>query len=326
MKYDIVPSSEVQQSTLSFWQSSIWSEIIILSWQARESFYFGNKDTTCLHIEIRSIGLGFFGAFSLGISAIQVAPDWDICIDHLQTLLQGRGILFLQIEPIDDIWIPSSSQKNRIYKKFLTPHTRILDLTKTEDEILAQMHEKWRYNIRLASKRGVTVERVNSSKENIDIWIWLLHETLSRDNFAGNSRKYYEIFVSELEKNNQWWLYFASFEGRVIAAGIFVYVLDRAIYYYGASSSKPEDRKQMAPYLLQWHAICEARSRNIPVYDFLWVADPSNPDDTLRWVTDFKEKFWWTLLVLPEKILFPLSWKYSVFLIIFKIKNLTKKK
>ena len=82
----------------------------------------------------------------------------------------------------------------------------------------------------------------------------------------------------------------------------------------------------MAPYLLQWHAICEARSRNIPVYDFLWVADPSNPDDTLRWVTDFKEKFWWTLLVLPEKILFPLSWKYSVFLIIFKIKNLTKKK
>ena len=58
----------------------------------------------------------------------------------LQQELRTRNILFLQIEPLDtDI-----SHKNiqQPYKKFLTLHTRVLDLTLTEDELLAQMHEK----------------------------------------------------------------------------------------------------------------------------------------------------------------------------------------
>lgn len=68
----------------------------------------------------------------------------------------------------------------------------------------------------------------------------------------------------------------------MIAGGIFVFTPTRAIYYYGASSSLSADRKQMAPYLLQWTAIREAKMRQIPVYDFLGVADPSDPDDNLK--------------------------------------------
>jgi lipid II:glycine glycyltransferase (peptidoglycan interpeptide bridge formation enzyme) len=68
----------------------------------------------------------------------------------------------------------------------------------------------------------------------------------------------------------------------VIAGGIFVFTPERAIYYYGASSSAPDDRKQMAPYLLQWTAICDAKKKQIPIYDFLGVADPSDPYDGLR--------------------------------------------
>ncbi len=324
MSYRIIRSSEVEQSPLSWWQSSNWADILIESLQAQEVFYFGSLDTSYILIEIRSIWLGLSGAFSLGVSASQVGSDWDDMIVVLQHELKTKNILFLQIEPLDI----EISHKNiqQPYKKFLTPYTRVLDLTLAEDELLAQMHEKWRYNIRLAGKRGVTVERVDATSENIDIWMGLLADTLSRDGFSGNSRSYYEIFLCNLAKIDQWWLYFARFEGRVIAGGIYVFTPSRGIYYYGASSSLPDDRKQMAPYFLQWTAICTAKNKQIPIYDFLGVADSSDPSDTLRWVTEFKEKFGWNMITLPSKVLYPLSWKYSIFRTLQAIKNLLKRR
>lgn len=69
-----------------------------------------------------------------------MGTDWEDCIIALQKELKSRNILFLQIEPIDGELESNITQKP--YKKFLTPHTRVLDLTLSEDEILAQMHEK----------------------------------------------------------------------------------------------------------------------------------------------------------------------------------------
>jgi lipid II:glycine glycyltransferase (peptidoglycan interpeptide bridge formation enzyme) len=54
---------------------------------------------------------------------------------------------------------------------------------------------------------------------------------------------------------------FAGYNGRIIAAGIFIYYHNTAIYYYGASTSDPELRKHMAPYMLQWEAIREGKLR-----------------------------------------------------------------
>ena len=77
----------------------------------------------------------------------------------------------------------------------------------------------------------------------------------------------------------------------MIAAGIFVFHGDTAIYYYGASSSDREFRKHMAPYLLQWFAIGEAKKRGCTTYDFLGIASPGSVDDRLAGVSAFKEKF-----------------------------------
>ncbi len=324
MQYRIIWASEVPPGDLSWWQSPNWAEILMVSGQAREVFYFGSISSSYLLVEIRSIWLWLYGAFSLGVSHSHIGSDWDVFIIAIQKELKSRNIVLFQIESIDGELKSNNTQEP--YKKFLTPHTRVLDLSLSENEILAQMHEKWRYNIRLAAKRGVLVERVMATTANIDIWMDLLSDTLSRDGFAGNSRSYYETFIHRLEQDNQWWLYFSRFEGRVIAGGIFVFTPSRAIYYYGASSSRVEDRKQMAPYLLQWTAICEAKSRQIPAYDFLGVADPTDPDDTLRWVTEFKEKFGWKIEILPSKILYSLSWKYRGFLALQKIKNLLKRR
>ena len=144
----------------------------------------------------------------------------------------------------------------------------------------------------------------------------LLWDTLARDGFAGNSRAYYEVFLREIYTQYGGGLYFGVIEGRAIVAGIFVFTPERAIYYYGASSSDKEDRKRMGSYLLQWHVIQEAKKKNIPYYDFLWVADPDNPDDHLKWVSDFKEKFGGYLVKLSPKLCVPLSLKGRLILLL----------
>jgi hypothetical protein len=140
MQYRIISASEIEGPDLSFWQSPTWADILITSKQAREVFYFGSIRSSYLLVEIRSIGLGLYGAFSLGVSSSQLGPDWDAMIADLQKYLKERNNIFFQIEPIDRELESKNTQKP--YKKFLTPHTRVLDLTLTEDEILAQMHEK----------------------------------------------------------------------------------------------------------------------------------------------------------------------------------------
>lgn len=75
-------------------------------------------------------------------------------------------------------------------------------MSKSEDQILAEMHEKGRYNIRLAWKRGVVAEWVKPISENIDIWMNLLAETTERDDFSHNSREYYISFLRNITDAN----------------------------------------------------------------------------------------------------------------------------
>lgn len=77
----------------------------------------------------------------------------------------------------------------------------------------------------------------------------------------------------------------------MIAAGIYVFYNLVGLYYYGASTSDPEIRKHMAPYLLQWEAIREAKSRGCIIYDFLGIAPPDDMEHPLMGVSSFKEKF-----------------------------------
>jgi len=322
MLYDFLVPTSILDSSLSFWQSNTWQEILISSGQAKEVFYFWNRDTCYLLIEIRSIGFGLFGWFSLWVNASQIWDDFPQYLHAVKAVLRKKGVIFFQIEPIEDIkfyWEKYSSTFFK-YKRFIIPQTRILQLVNSKDALLWDMHEKGRYNIRLAEKRWVTVEKVLPSSENIDIWMQLLTDTTNRDGFYHNNMKYYESFINTLEKQNQWWLYFAFFEWRVIAAAIFVFTVSRAIYYYGASVSNITDRKHMAPYLLQWQAICEAKWRNIPVYDFLWVADISNPKDSLRSVSDFKAKFWWSLEFYPWELFISISPISYIFTILRKFR------
>ncbi|MDD2694076.1 MAG: peptidoglycan bridge formation glycyltransferase FemA/FemB family protein [Candidatus Gracilibacteria bacterium] len=298
----------------SFWQSEGWKNILTTSGQALRVEQFSHKDQV-IYIEFRSIGLGQVGAFSLGVHSSLADEGFyhDGC-----TLAKKYKAIFWQIEYCDAEMVRNIPGKSSTpYKYFLEPYTRVLDLTQDENMILSQMHEKGRYNIRLAEKRGVKVQWVESHSENIAIWMSLLADTTSRDGFAHNSQKYYESFLACPEAR----LAFAFYEEKVIAAGIFVYHGTDAIYYYGASSSDKEVRKHMAPYLLQWFAILEGKKHGCIQYDFLGIAKPGEIDGHLAGVTSFKEKFGGEIKELGPKFLIPLSLKYHFFILARKIKN-----
>ncbi len=298
----------------TFWQTRLWGEILETSWQARKVLNFPTSHWELL-VEIRNIGLGMCAGFSLGVDPESISSE-DIL--HIAREIRKEWALYWQIEYIWEGWI----LEKKPYRHFLEPWTRVIDLRESLDTILANMHEKGRYNIRLAEKRWVMIEKVPPTEENLDIWMDLLWETLARDEFHGNSRDYYTTFLSVLDQQDAWGLYFARRDWRVIAAGIFVYSGETVIYYYGASTSSSEERKHMAPYLLQWHAIMEGKTRWCQVYDFLGVMPPDGSDTHLAWVSSFKEKFGWEVMFLWKKTVFPLSWKYRVFLFMRTIKKI----
>lgn len=308
----------------SFWQSSTWESILHDSGQTKDIdiLSFGGDG---IMVEYRPIGMGMLWAFSLGVDDLEVSHDF---IEYCKKNIRARGAIIWQIETYHPRGIDPLNIKLETYgRHFLEPWTRTIDLARDEDDLMKEMHEKWRYNIRLAWKRGVTTQWVTPTVENIDIWMRLLWETTERDNFSQNSREYYISFLRNISGANSWGLLFALYEGQVIAAGIFVYHHNVAIYYYGASTSDPEMRKHMAPYMLQWEALREGKNRGCHTYDFLGIAPPGDDLHHLAGVSSFKEKFGGRAIMIGPKNLFVLApVRYFFFRMIRWVRKIFRRK
>lgn len=144
------------------------------------------------------------------------------------------------------------------------PQTLMLDLSRTEDELLSAMKPKTRYNIRLAEKRGVEI--ITSRRaEDIEIFCDMVEETARRDRVIAHPRSYY-IKMLETIPDEALRLYLARFGEKIIAGGLISFAGGVATYQHGASSN--EHRNVMAPYLLQWQAIKDAKNQGNLKYDF----------------------------------------------------------
>ncbi|MBT6068602.1 peptidoglycan bridge formation glycyltransferase FemA/FemB family protein [Candidatus Peregrinibacteria bacterium] len=206
----------------------------------------------------------------------------------------------------------------KVSKAYLPEYTIKIDLKLSEAEILAQMKRKGRYNIGVAEKNGVKVERYfgkAASEKAIDEFYGILSETGGRDGFGIHKKSYYLEMLQSL--GGEAALYLARVEGKIetggeapgkaIAGLIVVYGTNEAVYYYGASSN--QYRNMMAPYLLQWQAMKDAKAARKSKYDFMGTARPVcgegpvdsegvalkevefDKKDPLCGVTEFKQKF-----------------------------------
>jgi lipid II:glycine glycyltransferase (peptidoglycan interpeptide bridge formation enzyme) len=176
--------------------------------------------------------------------------------------------------------------------------TIFLDLNKSEEELLKEMHQKTRYNIRLAEKKGVKIVEVKNSplergvqplagrgvsgSEYYETFWNLMEKTSGRDGFTAHAKDYYQKLLQT--DPDIFKLFVAEFDGKIIAAGVFGFFGDTATYLFGASSD--EDRNVMAPYLLQWEMIKKAKKENFKYYDFFGISEKKWPG-----VTRFKRGF-----------------------------------
>lgn len=142
-----------------------------------------------------------------------------------------------------------------------------------DDELIAQMHQKNRYNIRLAQRRGVIVERGGSDPRSTRAFYDLLGDTANRNGFAIHSRAYYDDFMAVF--GDRALLLFAVVEGEIAAAAIAVRFGDEAAYMYGASSTA--HRAHAGAFLLQFEAMRWARDHGCRRYD-LWGIPDTDPE------------------------------------------------
>ncbi|HEX3029101.1 MAG TPA: peptidoglycan bridge formation glycyltransferase FemA/FemB family protein [Clostridia bacterium] len=161
---------------------------------------------------------------------------------------------------------------------------------KTEEEIMQAFHQKWRYNIRLAERKGIEIKI--GTRDDIAEFYKIMVETGKRDNFVVRSQEYYEKVFDCLGPNHVR-LYLAYHDGKPIAGTIGILYGNKCWYLYGAS--KNEHRSLMPNYLLQWEMIKWAIASGCDIYDFRGVPgniDENNPLVGLyKFKVGFKGKF-----------------------------------
>ena len=167
-------------------------------------------------------------------------------------------------------------------------YTQTVDLKPSESEILAQMKQKGRYNIRLAEKKGVKITKIeNIQRKDRQEFYKIYKQTFERNKFEGKQKDLFEHLMTACKPISS--LFFAEHEDKRIATAYVFYYGDRATYLYGASSN--ENRELMAPYLLHWEIMRDAKKKSYKTYDFWGIAPKKSKEHNWQGLTNFKKKF-----------------------------------
>jgi lipid II:glycine glycyltransferase (peptidoglycan interpeptide bridge formation enzyme) len=198
--------------------------------------------------------------------------------------------------------VPSEPMRPRLGKPLVRaaadvqpPDTVLLDLDKSEEELLGAMKPKWRYNIRLAEKKGVVIEE--AGLEDLGEFYRLYRATALRDRIALHPQRYYErLFAlasgyprapSRPAPDIRLWI--ARHEGEALAAIVTLFRGEEAVYLYGASSDSK--RNLMPAYALQWAAIRAAKAALCREYDFFGIPPSDDQNHPMAGLYRFKTGF-----------------------------------
>jgi peptidoglycan pentaglycine glycine transferase (the first glycine) len=224
-----------------------------------------------VQILFRKLPLGFTvgyipKAFFSDQSSVSSEQFWK----EIDSVCRKHRALFLKIEPDDwDDQQPATwnLKLETSPHNIQPPRTIVIDIRGSEEEILAKMKPKTRYNTRLAEKKGVTV-RV---WDDVESFHKLMLVTGGRDGFGVHSLEYYQRAYELLHSTGLGEILVAEYEGKPLAALFVARNGQRAYYLYGASTD--EERNRMPTYLLQWEAMKWAKARGCAEYDLWGVPD-----------------------------------------------------
>lgn len=202
-------------------------------------------------------------------------------LSAIKTASASVGCTFLKIEPSVEVSISQETEEIlqqypglvKASRPLFTKYTFYLDLRKSEEELLAQMKEKTRYNVNLAQRKGVVVQEENSP-EAFESYLSLLQETAKRDKFFSHNEQYHRTMWEVLHQEGLARLLIARFNGQPLVAWV-LFVWKNFLYYsYGASSS--QNREVMASNLMYFEACKFGKKLGLTTFD-LWGALGPNP-------------------------------------------------
>lgn len=250
----------------------------------RPGVFKNNKLVSAYQLTIHSVP---HTSYTIGYLPRSPEPDRAM-LEVLKDIGEKYNTIFLKLEPNiereDSPKFPFKLQTE--YPNFLlsprplfTKHTFHIDLTESEEELMAQMKEKTRYNVRLAQKYGVEV-REDNSPEAFETYLRLTRETTHRQSFYAHTEGYHRLMWQTLQPAGIAHLLVASYQGQMLATWI-LFSFNQILYYpYGASTGM--HREVMASNLMMWEAERFGKKLGCHTLD-LWGALGHHPDTTDPW-------------------------------------------
>ena len=256
---------------------------------------------------------GFAARLSVLYSPKGPLLDWaneslrNRVLNDLQSFAKKQGAIFLKCDPdvvlgtgvpdSEDAVVDNNGQflMSELKRKgwgyssdqIQFKNTVLIDLNPTEEEMLARMKQKTRYNIRLAERKGISL-RVGT-QEDLGILYKMYAETSVRDGFVIRDEGYYKTVWSLFMNSNEPTCepLIAEVDGEPVAAIFVFYFAESAYYVYGMSRSV--HREKMPTYLLQWEAMRRAKAKGCTVYDLWGAPEVFDESDSMWGVYRFKE-------------------------------------
>ncbi|MFH0937658.1 MAG: peptidoglycan bridge formation glycyltransferase FemA/FemB family protein, partial [Candidatus Daviesbacteria bacterium] len=250
----------------------------------RFALFKDNKISSVFQLTLHKIP---FTKFNVGYLPKGPFPDSDLA-DALTQIGKENNCALIKIEP-DIIKSQESRVKSQIDPRFtlsahplFTQYNYILDLTKSEEELLQNMHPKTRYNIKVAQKHGVWVEE-RTDDEAFQIFLKLYFETAKRQKYYGHNVNYHQKVWKMLRESDIARLLIAFYKPPEVKQPIpinawMLFNFKDTLYYpYGGSSM--EYRNVMAPLLTAWEAIKLGKKMGLKKFDLWGAAGPELPEN-----------------------------------------------
>jgi peptidoglycan pentaglycine glycine transferase (the first glycine) len=211
---------------------------------------------------------------------------WGDAINEMRELALSEKSIFFRWDP-EILVVPAEFEKfglKKSPKETQPKQTILIELSKSEEQLLAEMHSKTRYNIKLAEKKELGIRNQESGIGFGEVGN-LFQETAKRDGFHLHPKEYYEkmLLLPEVK------LFAVYQKDTILAAALVSMFAGKCVYLHGASDHA--FRQLMAPYLLHWEIIKSAKAAGLKQYDLGGVAPANQPSNPWAGITRFKSGF-----------------------------------
>lgn len=164
----------------------------------------------------------------------------------------------------------------------------ILDLTKSEEEILAGASQGFRRKLRKAEKNEITIETSKDPKI-VKTFYEIEVKHAQRQKFIAFSEDFLTKQFAAFAKNDEVIMYTAKKDGEILAQNFMIFYGDECSYHYGTSTDL--GTKYSAAPLLHMEAMREARNRGIKRYNLWGIVGLDETKHRFYGVSEFKRSF-----------------------------------